>query len=627
MNSQIHLTWPKMGDLDTTHNLVREAAEANFNTLFFELANITDGGVKSSNYVSNSIVETTCSYTIGSRTMTVASSSTFEVGQGVSIEGAGVPVVNNGWLVTTITAVHDTLVTLAMFPLATGSNKRFLHDDSVALQEAFTKTPLGGTLILDHDSIYAVNINGHSDMRVVGQTFKSKILAPPYVTNPEHVYSVDANVLLFSMCSNFVIDNIQIDGGSLRGVDGDIYNGVIGIRIDNATNFGVANCKIEHSKYIGIRMQGACSEFSIFHNAIQHTDTGIHCYGEIQLYRGDIEFNYIYGGTSEGIDIISGTSTASYADHINVRHNTIDGKVCNFYGSKSTNCEWSYNTIRNGESGIVCKDSYTESQPTISSMIHIHHNYIYNMRSTGIQFGGYDLTIDSNKCVGCALDGITGTSDIVNDRGDIANNTIINCGTADGYKSLRLVSLKNYTVSGNKFDTAGKEAIHFDSPLTLVKVFNNHQMNGTQMPYTFETLTTLDVEIYNNTFSGFASWSVDPTQLASKGVKFHHNEMTDSVNGSDYTIAANNTSTLTLIAPDPAPLTVGAGSVLQTLFAGYDGQEKTLKSKSDSVTIGVADNIVLAGGAQKVLKSGGELTLKYLTSKSKWYEVRGIWPV
>jgi len=599
--------------------------------------------VYASNYgVSGSILETTCSFTSGSKVVTLANAQDFAIGDGVAIEGAGTTGVLDGWLVTKIDNIVGTTVTIHDNALATSTAKKFMHDDSVALQAAinYATSILLNTrdrvLVIDAPNLYVMNIELPSYLRITGA--KPILYAPLYATNPNHIYSPDYNMFYASGKKNIYFDNLVFDQGKTRGVEGDIYNGILSVRSIDNEYVTYKGCTFQNGYYVATRNYGSQKNIAFIENLFDNVDTCMHFYGYLELDGLTIENNIVTGGTSECIAIISGTGESTYAKNIRIRFNDFSGKTNStaiFYGAKTSNIEISHNKFSDGMSGITCCDTLIEEETIISNNIHMHHNNFDTMTGTGISVTGYNITVEDNICKNCGSDGIQIGTAIVSENVTIRNNLTDECGTTSGYCGIRLRNILNGDCYGNtvKRATDFYMGIKLDGNLSNVKIHGNkpgyNAATGTHYHMNImigTNLTTFrDIEIYDNIYSGGDLAGVDLAILATKSVKLWGNRTTaGELTWNNKTVAANGTCDATIFSTSPFRLTTGTGTILQTLYTGFDGEEVTIRSVADTLTIGVTGNIVLVGGVQKNLKIAGELTLRYIAAKSKWYEVNWI---
>lgn len=122
--------------------------------------------VKDYNASGDGDTTTTGSITTGKNVLVVASTSTFAVGQGISIAGAGAAGVA---LVTTISSIVGTNVFLAANASTTVAGAVVSHDDSLAIQAAVTAIGSdGGLLVFPKGNYIATNFTRPSNVRMVG---------------------------------------------------------------------------------------------------------------------------------------------------------------------------------------------------------------------------------------------------------------------------------------------------------------------------------------------------------------------------------------------------------------------------------------------------------------------------
>jgi outer membrane biosynthesis protein TonB len=400
--------------------------------------------VRASSYgVSGSITETLCAFIAGSDKITVDSTESFLVGQGVAIEGAGRSGVKDGWLVTAILSIDGNVLTVRNTPQTNGYAKRLIHDDSAAMQEAVNAA--GSKLIIDVKHCYIHNVRLKSDLTVTGD--RPILYAPPYTTNPNRRYNVDYQIFYIEEKHNIVIDNLVFDQGSTRGVEGDLYNGVISFRSINNENITFKNNLFQNGKYLAGRNYGSQKNIRFYRNTFNNVDTAMHFYGDIQADGITIEENVVSDGTSECVAIISGQSPDSWAKNIKIINNRFSGKVNSaaiFYGGNTTHCEIAFNTIENCLGGIICYDTHIETQPITSQHISIHGNTITTGSWIGIQAAGRDIEITKNTITGYHVDGISFDTSTISENVTIRENTIVACGAP-----MRLQHLKKAVVTKN----------------------------------------------------------------------------------------------------------------------------------------------------------------------------------
>lgn len=117
---------------------------------------------------------TTGSITSGLKALTVASASTFAVGQGISIAGAGAAAAA---LVTTISAINGLVITLVDAASTTVVAAAVSHNESVAFQAANDAlVAMGGGTLFIPEGTYMTNFICDSLVYIVGSGTKSTIL-------------------------------------------------------------------------------------------------------------------------------------------------------------------------------------------------------------------------------------------------------------------------------------------------------------------------------------------------------------------------------------------------------------------------------------------------------------------
>jgi hypothetical protein len=104
---------------------------------------------------SGSAVQTTGSISAFSNSLSVTSADSFEVGQGIYIEGAGAA---GAVLISSITAITGTTITIAVNASTTVNNVMVQHDDTVALQTALNQiTDIHSLTLMFDNGTYRIN--------------------------------------------------------------------------------------------------------------------------------------------------------------------------------------------------------------------------------------------------------------------------------------------------------------------------------------------------------------------------------------------------------------------------------------------------------------------------------------
>jgi parallel beta-helix repeat protein len=238
--------------------------------------------------------------------------------------------------------------------------------------------------------------------------------------------------------SNIVIENLVFDQGSTRGIQGDIYNGVLSFRSINSENISFIGNRFQNGAYLAGRNYGTQKNIRFYRNTFNNVDTAIHFYGGLTADGITIEENTVNGGTSECVAIISGQTPYTYAKNIKILI-TIYQQVklsSHFLRGNTTACEIAYNTIENCLGGIVCNDTLIESQPVRSSQINIHDNTIKNGGWYGILAAGSNITISNNTITDYRADGIGFDPSITSENVIVKENIVDNCGTDGGYAGI-----------------------------------------------------------------------------------------------------------------------------------------------------------------------------------------------
>lgn len=147
---------------------------------------------------SGSAVQTTGSITINTRSLTVADASSFNVGEDVFVEGAGLKGSGND-LISTITAKAGNVLTLdpaQPAASATVSGSLVQHDETRAILEAITELfalGMGGGKVICPSGTYRCN-KEFSQVQTNGTTPVNAIIYPPFIdsaTEPLHHFEIE----------------------------------------------------------------------------------------------------------------------------------------------------------------------------------------------------------------------------------------------------------------------------------------------------------------------------------------------------------------------------------------------------------------------------------------------------
>jgi hypothetical protein len=312
-----------------TGDLVRESAIGGA-TPDLEIYPVIDYGA------SGSPVTTTGSINSSSPTLTVASASSFAIGQGVYIAGAGAAGAN---LITTISNIVGTTITLATNASTTVSNVLVQHDDTKAIQDAIdaavtagggevrffngrfrvnrafdgsTNSILNTALIPDGDPPIALKLssptpptwfNYDGDTGVTGTiietaragsgTWPSMFAGKAFAQDanyPNYNYiSIHMENLVWrtfdnptlsgldlGMFYNAKTDNVQVDTGTSQTGAAEPTATTFGIRMPQVGNFGVS--RLKDTSVIGYRRGVIASEhFKPDNLVISRCFTGLYC--------------------------------------------------------------------------------------------------------------------------------------------------------------------------------------------------------------------------------------------------------------------------------------------------------------------------------------------------------------
>lgn len=189
---------------------------------------------------SGSDTTTTGSITSGTATLTVASATSWKVGQGIRIAGAGAA---GAALTTTISAISGTTFTLAANASTTVSSAVVGHDDTAAVQAAFDAGNTNdktvylptGTYYVDELDLLSVN-----SLQIIGAGPGATILR-----------SRGNNAILDINTTSATSHTITIEGISFIGsaAEATVQSNNYGVRIRDTGGHGVYNVTIRNCRF------------------------------------------------------------------------------------------------------------------------------------------------------------------------------------------------------------------------------------------------------------------------------------------------------------------------------------------------------------------------------------------
>lgn len=400
--------------------------------------------------ISGSLKEFTGSIGAGSSVLTLSTSAhDFKVGHGIAIKSAGNNKETNYWLITTVKAVDGNKLTLSTNASTSASGVMVLHDDTKAVNSA----------ISTGNAIYYFDI---PQMNIKGLSLKSNAIYDGMgkaVLNLPVIYSSAPWVQ--SMVSaedqtNITFRNFTLDGGKTRGVYANDQVGVSLLLVLDSTKIKVQNNTFRNNGYISINLQSKVNDILIENNTILNTDIGIMAMpewlGNLYLENAVFQNNYMDGGTSEGISIVSGMrENPGYAKNITIHKNVIKNKLANGiqYGSRTSNIVISENDISKCNNGISSIDPNLEKRDNMTSTnADIIKNKVYNNKWSNFVLDGTDVYVANNEI----SDGnnVLVLGRLFIDNVTVDSNKFINTSIALS-PAIHIYNLKNGNIKNNVF--------------------------------------------------------------------------------------------------------------------------------------------------------------------------------
>jgi len=312
-------------------------------------------------------------------------------------------------------------------------------DETVTLQSAINKS---SNLVILSGNYNIGKINLHSNLTIHGIGAKLHMIQGSY----------DNIMISLWQISNVRITGLEI---ALNGIQGNIWDGTSAIEMYGCSNIQIDSCYIHDNTYVAIRLTGNNNNIIILHNNIQNTDTGIHCNNKNTNVT--IRYNYIQGGTSEGVTVY-GYNNTSEPYLFTIDSNIITNKSSSF----GINIPFAkqliiaYNTITSCLGGIMLHDSVSTGTDTIySSSIIVNSNLLSN-NIYGIINISDSSTISNNIIQNTKWDGIQGGYvNHISNFVKIINNTITNVAyIGGGTAAINLQNITNCTVLNNIIKTS-----------------------------------------------------------------------------------------------------------------------------------------------------------------------------
>jgi len=420
-----------------------------------EVTSATDATMKkvylsSFSNISGSLKEYTGSISGGSGVLTLSTSAhDYKVGHGIAIKGAGNNKETNYWLITTVKAVDGNKLTLSTNASASVSGALVLHDDTKAVNSA----------IATGNAIYYFDI---PQMNIKGLNLKSNAvydgMGTAVLTLPVIYSSVPwvQSMISAEDQTNVTFRNFTLDGGKTRGVYANDQVGVSLMLVLDSTKTKIQNNTFRNNGYISINLQSKVNDILIEDNTILNTDIGIMAMpewlGNLYLENAVFQNNYMDGGTSEGISIVSGMrENVGYAKNITIHQNVIKNKLANGiqYGSRTSNIVISENEITKCNNGISSIDPNLEKRDNMTSTnADIIKNKVYNNKWSNFVLDGTDVFVANNEI----SDGnnVLVLGRLFIDTVTVESNKFINTSVALS-PAIHIYNLKNGTIKNNVF--------------------------------------------------------------------------------------------------------------------------------------------------------------------------------